>query len=210
MIKIYEKFTESDYLKRKQKKEQRITQKLGDHYIEDIVADGDFEGLKYIQDKGFKLKSVGDEVENLLTIALQNNQMEMLDYLLNKSDYFEGSDWGGQSPINSISLPDIVLKGRINYDKPNKIHPKTIEWLKIITNLGYNFMSNYNLIELYLCENSYKITGENKTVLIQGLEPFIDWLLETHPENYTLCKDILPEYLKSKFKYLDEASKYNI
>lgn len=202
MIKVYEKFTESDYLKRKQKKEKKLTQKMGEHYIIDIVAEGDFEGLKYLQDRGFSLANC-DVFENLLTIALKNNQMEMLDYLLNKSDYFDNAGWEKELPINSIHIPDLI--GEKKYDGTNKATPEAIEWLKTITKLGFNFGGSHNLIELYLCQ-----LKNGKEELIDGIEPFIDWLLENYPENYSLCKDVLPENLKLKYKYLEESNKYNL
>lgn len=212
--KTYEKFTESEYLKRKEKKDKKQAQKLGEHYILNIVAEGDFDGLNYLLNKGFSLKNMGDS-ENLLTIAIKNNQPEMIDYLINKSDYLEDKGWKGKDDyINSVSLPDLI--GQRNYNRKQSISSEAIEWLKTITKLGYKFHDKkYNYLELYLSETNYK--GNNNYVrnLISGAEPFIDWLLENYPENYPFVKDILQGSkeagdIKRKYKYLDDALKYNL
>ena len=88
-IKLYEKFSELDYSKSKSAKEKKysikLIQKLGDKYIIDVIAEGDFEGLKYLLSTGYDLTQI-DLFENLLVVALKNNQMEMFEWLLYKSD----------------------------------------------------------------------------------------------------------------------------
>jgi len=212
-FKLYEKFAESEYLRRKVEEEKKMFQKLGESYIKEIVAEGDFEGLNYLLNNGFSLKDCEDD-DNLLTIAIKNNQPEMVDYLINKSDYFEDKGWSGKDDyINSISPNDIV--GQRDYNKKQIISKEAVEWLKTITKLGYNFNDgNYNLIELYLCETNYNFDGYQKS-LIEGVEPFIDWLLENYPENYPLVKDCLngskeADDIKKKYKYLDDSDKYNL
>jgi len=212
--KTYEKFTEAEYLKRKGKKEKKMVQRLGEHYIIDIVAEGDFEGLNYLLNKGFSLKKCSKD-ENLLVIAIKNNQPEMIDYLINKSDYFENSGWKGKDDyINSISLPELIGQRKAYVEQT--ISKEAVEWLKTITKLGYNFRDeSYNYIELYLSRNHYKGNNKYEITLIKGIEPFIDWLLENYPENYPLVKDCLngskeANDIKKKYKYLDDALKYNI
>jgi hypothetical protein len=220
--KTYEKFTESEYLKRKEKKEKKLVQKLGEHYIQDVVAEGDFEGLYSLLSKGFSLKDYN--VENLLTIAIKNNQPEMIDYLINKSDYFEDKGWSGKDDyINSVDLSDLVDEQTWGEHKNNKVTPESVEMLKTITKLGYDFGMNKepNLIKLYITENRYKgkdiYTGNDiwQSCIFKGSEPFIDWLLENYPENYPLVKDFLngskeANDIKKKYKYLADALKYNI
>jgi len=204
-IKIYEKFSKEVYLKDKAEKEEELIQSLGDEYIIDIVKDGDFEGLKYLLSTGFDLSEC-DAVDHLLVVALKNNQMKMFDYLLT-SDYANNEDL-----INSISLPDII--GKKDYNNPNKISKEAVEMLKVITKHGYKFSSaNYNLIDLYLTESKWKTDITSRTrrqILIDGVEPFIDWLLEHYPENYKLAKDFLPENLEKKYSYLENTDKYNL
>jgi len=205
--KTYEKFTESEYLKRKEKKEKKLIQNLGEHYIQNIVAEGDFEGLYYLLNKGYSLKNSCID-ENLLTVAIKNNQPEMIDYLINKSDYFEDTGWSGKDDyVNSVDLSDLV----------NKVTPESAEMLKKIAKLGYDFgiKSGCNLIELYITENRYTGNGKREKCIFKGLEPFIDWLLENYPENYPLVKDFLngskdANDIKRKYKYLDDALKYNL
>lgn len=210
-IEIFEKFSEDKYLKTKGKKQKKLTQKVGDKFIKDIIIEGDFDGLNYLLNAGYNLsKSLPDE--NLITVALQNNQLEMLDYLL-KSDYITDLDWG--NPINCVILSDIVQKDNSYFgdNKPKnttKIKPEQIEQLKTLANYGYSFGGQYNLIELYLTENTYRMNGKNEHKIIEGLEPFIDWLLENYPANYPLCKKFLPDYLRKKYNYLEEGGKYNL
>jgi hypothetical protein len=207
MIKVFEKFTEADYLKAKKKKEKRLIQKLGNKFIVDIVREGDFDGLNYLLDNGYDIANAGDIISNLFATALENDQFKMIEYLL-QSNYANG--WGDDSSINSISLPDII--GEKKYDGSKRvITPKMVEMLKNMVKYGYNFDSNYNLIELYLTETIYPNPDHNpKKILMPGVEPFIDWLLENHPENYKLCKNFLPDDLKKKYDYLEVAINYNI
>jgi hypothetical protein len=50
-IRIFEKFSESDYSEAKKKREQKGIQKLGDKFIVDIIENGDFDGLNYLLSK---------------------------------------------------------------------------------------------------------------------------------------------------------------
>jgi hypothetical protein len=121
-------------------------------------------------------------------------------YIFSNPNYFEDSGWIDMSPINSIQLKDII-------DIENKkITSESIDRLKLITNLGYNFNKfGYNDIIMSLCRSTY-----SNNILIPGLESFIEWLLENYPDNYLLCKEILPYDLKKKFEYLDKAVGYNL
>jgi hypothetical protein len=192
ILKTYEIFKESDYLKRKEKKILKLAQSLGDHYITEIVANGDFEGLNYLLNTGYDLKKC--EADNLLTVAIKSDQKEMIDYLINKSDYFEDAGWNDK-PINSVSITDLIGEKSYDENKVNEVTPQAIEWLKTITELGYDFGGKHNLIELYLCDVKYNKETRNYNQLIKGAEPFIDWLLKNHPKNYPLAKDILPDNL---------------
>jgi hypothetical protein len=134
----------------------------------------------------------------------------MLDYLL-EVNY--APDW--ENAINSVCLSDII--GLRKYYEPNIITPEMIESLKIITKYGFEFEHDkYNYIEMYLSENKGWI-GKNKNgesiyniKIMDGAEPFIDWLLENYPKNYRLCKNFLSDELKKKYEYLDQATKYNL
>lgn len=192
-LKTFEKFNKNIYLKDKEEKEQELNQKLGDDYVIDIVAYGDFDGLNYLINTGWDIKEC-DSVENLLVIALKNNQMKMLDYLLNN-----------YADINSITLSDII--GKKDYNNPNKVSKEDIEILKLMVKKGYIFDNDdYNLIDLYFTENGKN--GKNK--LWEGFEPFIDWLLENYPNNYKLVKHLLSDNLKKKYYYLENINKYNL
>jgi hypothetical protein len=197
-IKLFEKFTELDYSERKKKIEkkysQKLIQKLGDKYIIDVVADGDFDGLKYLLDTGYIIE--GDIICVLLVAALKNKQIEMFEWLLNN-----------EVTINSISLRDII--GQHDYNNSNYVTTEMVEMLKIITEHGYDFDDNDNLIQLYLTE---AVGHYPKTMyeFIEGVIPFIDWLLEYYPQNYKLCRDFLPDNLKIKYKYLEDSQKYNM
>jgi hypothetical protein len=197
-INLFEKFSKEDYLKLKKDKEDNLIQTLGNEFIEDIIKDGDFDGLNFLLSTGYDYKEYDDE--NLLVVALKNNQMKIFDFLL-KNKYAPDFENG----VNSISLQDIV--GRKNYDKPNKITKEGIEMLKTITEYGYKFYDGrYNLIEIYLAE----LAGVGKYKFIDGVEPFIDWLLENYPENYRLTKKFLSDELKNKYSYLENSIKYNL
>ena len=209
-LKMYEKFTEQDYSNAKKKREQKGIQKLGDKFIVDIVENGDFDGLNYLLSTGYNLHESAPN-ENLLTSAIRNNQLEMVDYLL-KINY--AGDY--ENGINSISLTDLIGEKKYGNDK-NYVTPEALEWLKTITKYGFEFYDgSHNLIELYLTENNGYI-GKNKNgeniydiQFISGAEPFIDWLLENYPENYPYCKKFLSDKLKNKYDYMEEANKYNV
>jgi len=128
------------------------------------------------------------------------------EYLLKTNYLSDSSPDSWENAINSISLPDIV--GQHNYAHGNKITNDAVEKLKIITKKGFNFYDGkYNLVDLYLCEINHKYTGRK---LIDGVENFIDWLLENYPNNYSLCKDVLTDELKKKYNYLENSNKYNL
>ena len=125
-LKLFEKFNKEDYFSSKKEKESKLIQELGDEYIVDIVKEGDFEGLNFLLDTGYDLIDCG-AVENLLNVALSNNQMKMFDYLLD-SDYVK--ETGYDNPIDIVSLHDFVM------DSDNRnltvISDDTIRCLKIL------------------------------------------------------------------------------
>ena len=154
--------------------------------------------------------------ENLLALALNNNQMKMFDFLT-KSGYGQGLwSWlrpnGFKNGVDCISLPDII--GRSEDQNPHKINDEHVRRLKIITKYGYDFGfdGKHNLIQLYLCTQKYnRKTNIYVHLLIEGAEPFIDWLLENYPDNYKLLRDIeLPESLIKKHEHLVKSDKYNL
>jgi hypothetical protein len=206
-IQLFEKFSKEKYSKIKNELENKLIQDLGDKFIIDIVAEGDFDSLKYLEDTGYNFVEFGDE--NLLVVALMNNKMKMFDYLLKEYDKVN-SNW---DVINSIRLKNLLGEDEIKGVDVNI--NKTIEWLKIITKYGYNWNDNYNYIELYLCEDvpdgvDKNGQGKYKKILKDGLEPFIEWLIDNYPENYKIAKNCLPERLLKKYKHLDNADKYNL
>lgn len=193
-IRIFEKFSESDYSEAKKKREQKGIQKLGDKFIVDIIENGDFDGLNYLLSTGYNLQDSTLD-ENLITKAVISNQLEMLDYLL-ENNY--ASDW--ENAINSIAISDII--GQKNYNEPNIITPEMIEALKTITKYGYEFESDgrHNYFEMYLSENKGWVGKDENgqsifdIKILKGAEPFIDWLLENYPDNYRLCKNFTDIY----------------
>jgi hypothetical protein len=189
--KSFEQFSKDQYLKSKKKKEEEIIQIVGDEYIEDIVREGDFEGLKYLLDTGYILEEC--EEFDLLAIALNNNQKEMINYLLKN-----GFD------INNVSLSSIV--GRRSSDSKVKVDKNKLETLKTMIEKGYLLHDGeYNYIDLYFCGYI-----KDEYVLIKEFVPFIDWLLKKYPENYKYVKDYLPKNLKDKYINLEDAEKYNL
>lgn len=210
-LNLFEKFNKDAYLKRKAELEkdhqQQIVNELGDEFVFDIVASGDIDSFKYLIDTGYDIHNF--EEANIYVIALKNNQIKMLEYLLDKNiyDYKNGS-------INSISLPDIIGKKQYDDNKPQqKITPQMVEWMKIMTKYGYEWSDkNYNYFDLYLSNNDeYDSSTQNwKKSLINGILPFVKWLLENYPDNYKLVKEFLPEDLLKKYKCLDDADKYNL
>jgi hypothetical protein len=208
MIILFEKFIEKKYIDAKNKRDQRGIQKLGDKFIVDIVENGDFDGLNYLLKTGYNIQESGQD-ENLITVAVKSNQLEMLDYLLNNKYAFDY-----ENGIDSIVLSDLVGQNHIGDKK--KITSEAVEWLKIITKYGYSFYDGNNLIELYLTEvNGYKGKDKDgkyiyKEEFIDGVEPFIDWLLENYPENYPYCAKALSDKLKKKYDYLEHSNKYNL
>lgn len=212
-IKYFEKFNKHAYLKRKSELEKYYKQKmiddLGDEFVTDIIASGDIDDFNYLLDTGYNLYEF--EGENIYVTALKNNQIKMLEYLVDKNfyDYKNGS-------INSISLPDIIGEKQYDNESKQKITPQMVEWMKLMTKYGYQWHDkNYNYFDLYLTYSDYSKKYAHtekgyKQVFYNGLSPFIDWLLKNYPGNYKLVKDFLPENLAKKYKYLDNADKYNI
>lgn len=209
-IKQFEKFNKDAYLKRKSELEKYYKQKmiddLGDEFVTDIIASGDIDNFNYLLDTGYNLDEF--EGENIYVTALKNNQIKMLEYLVDKNffDYKNGA-------INSISLSDIIGQKQYDNESKQKITPQMVEWMKIMTKYGYKWYDeNYNYFDLWLSYTTYDngTYGTYLKKLYDGLEPFIDWLLKNYPENYKLVKEFLSEKLLKKYKYLDNADKYNI
>lgn len=205
-LKQFEKFSKKEYLKNKKDKEYELIQSLGDEYILDIVKDGDFDGLKYILNTGYDLHEC-DASEELLTHALNNNQIEMFEYLL-KSNYSEIG-------INSVNIPDII--GYDNHGGVSKnITNNMIEIFKLITKKGFNWITNnHNDIKLFLCKNFTERDDDNvvvwKSKLLETAVPFIDWFLENYPDQHEIVSDIiLPEYLNKKYDYLKDTKNFNL
>lgn len=181
-IKLFESLNKDDFFKRKKELEEQIYQELGDEFVENIITEGNFDDLNFLLQNGYDLRS--SETNNLLVVALENNQIEMFEYLL--KNYYD---------INSISLRDIM--GKKNYNGTNILTDEKIKLLKIITDYGYNYDDNYNLIDLYL--KGY-----------ERLNIFIDWLLKNYPDNYKLVKHLLTDELKKKYSYLEKTENYNL
>ena len=204
MIILFEKFNEQDYIDFRSKQDRKVIQRYGDKNIFNFVKEGDLDGLNYLLDNGYNIAKAANLPFNIITIAVINNQIEILEYLIEKI----GKSWNYDNPINSVSLPDII--GAHDYNKPNVVSKKMVEQLKIITKYGFNFWDDsHNLINLYLCENGF-VGKDYARVLIKGTVTFIDWLLKNYPENYKLCRDILTDSLKRKYSYLEQSIKYNI
>jgi hypothetical protein len=181
-IKLFESLNKDDFFKRKKELEEQIYQELGDEFVENIIAEGNFDDLNFLLQNGYDLRS--SETKNLLVVALENNQIEMFEYLLKNYD-----------DINSISLFDII--GQKNYNGTNILTDEKIKLLKIITDYGYKYYDKYNLIDLYLKDYERSII-------------FIDWLLKNYPDNYKLVKHLLTDRLKEKYKYLEKTENYNL
>lgn len=207
MITLFEKFKQEDFLTFKEKEEKKLQKamitKFGKKNMENFVRDGDIEGVKFLLNNKFDLLNF-DSKENLLVIAIKNNNLEMLNFLLDQK-YATGY----KNQIDSIHIPDII--GQHDLDENKVVTEDMIEKLKVITKYGYNFEhGQHNLIYLYLTESAGYVNGKYLRKFIDGLEPFIDWLLDKYPENYKLCKDYLPSTLKNKYNYLENSTKYNI
>ena len=174
MIKLFEKFTEETYSNFKKKEEEKLFKKFGNKNTEKFVEDGDIDGLNYLLSNGYDFTEY-DFDQNLLVIAIKNNQLETLDFLL-KTNYAPDYD----NAIDSIILSDII--GPKDYSNPNIITKEIVEQLKVITKYGYNFGDNSNLIDLYLMESSFNNNSNSvERIFIKGVIPFIDWLLKNYP-----------------------------
>lgn len=208
-LSLYEKFNRDFYFKRKNELERdyekKIANELGNEFIGDIISDGDIDSLKFLIDTGYDIHEFEDE--NIYAIALKNNQIKMLEYLIDKNfyNYKNGS-------INSISLPDIIGEKQYDREPKQKITPQMVEWMKLMTKYGYDWIDGrYNYFDLYLSNDVLNNSTQKWTkTLLYGMLPFVDWLLKNYPDNYKLVKHLLPENLLKKYKHLDDADKYNL
>lgn len=208
MIKLFEKFVEQDYLDFTKKEQLKLINRFGNKNVEKFATEGDIDGLKFLLKNGYDINEV--DSENLLTLALNNDKMETFDFLI-KIGYGQGPN-GYENSVDCITLPDII--GRRD-ENPN-ITKEQVEKLKIISKYGYDFNMGgsykYNLIELYLCKHEYNNeTSGYDILLVNGVEPFIDWLLNNYPQKYQLLKNIkLPKSITKKYADLIKSDKYNL
>lgn len=201
-LKLLEEFKQNDFLEFKKKKESKLIQKFGDKNIVKFCEENDLNGLDFLFNNGYDISKIEIGTQNILYIAIKNNNIKLLDYLLEKI----GNSWGYKNPINSILPSDIYNKA-----KNKKLSNSEFNQLKLITNYGYNFglenkpdHSNHNLLYLYLADRY--ITGD----VFKNCEKFIDWLLKKYPENYILCREYLTDNLRIKYSHLEDTIIYNL
>lgn len=198
-IKLYEYFDKEEFLKKKAEKELNVIQELGNEYMVDIVKESDFDSMEYLLSIGYDL-NMCDASENLVNVALEYEQMKMLNYLL-KSDLCLNS--GFNKPIDVFSIHNFMSERK-------KIDKKAFKILKYLVDKGYDFIyDSINYITLHLCSKEW---DDNNWIYIPlpGVLPFLDYLLKKDPAVYPHIKNILNDKLLKKYAYLERSSKTNL